>query len=212
MVLVGRAEHLADHQRGHRQRERPHQVDRTVVTGEHLVDGLVDDLLDARLQRVDALDRELADHCAPRGGMVGAVKTDHRRLLLAETLTRVRVVVEDREVLLAPIRAEPAVIEHRSRVLVPGDPPDLLTRSRQRHLADRLLALVPVLGRHRERAAAQAREHVLGASARPRLLGYPGPARELGGVRGDPGGNSLRHCPHPQPMWNVSFRLRVHPT
>src|SRR5690606_24398048 len=58
VVVVRDAEQLADHQRGHRQRQRLHQVDRP-GTGEHGRDVVVDDLLDPRRERLDALDGEL---------------------------------------------------------------------------------------------------------------------------------------------------------
>ena len=71
VVGVGNAEQFADDQGRDRQRQRLDQVDRAVVAGEHRVDALVDDLLDAWAQAGEPFDGELADGRAAGARVVG---------------------------------------------------------------------------------------------------------------------------------------------
>ncbi|KPC70186.1 hypothetical protein ADL26_17840, partial [Thermoactinomyces vulgaris] len=84
-VLVGDAEHLADDERGHGEREVAHEVG-LIPIRPHRGDAGVDDGLDARLKVLHALDGEHAGHLAAQTGVLGRVveEEEPRRDLLGD--------------------------------------------------------------------------------------------------------------------------------
>jgi hypothetical protein len=118
VVLVRDSEDLAHDRQRHRQRQRGDQVDHRPLL-EHRVDPLVDDLLDARQHRANALLGELTrDGGHPAVGRVlGRVPSDERALG-AELRRNVDVV---RETLVAAVGAGVRLGEELAHVLVACD-------------------------------------------------------------------------------------------
>ena len=140
VVLVGHPEKLGDHDGGHRQRERGHEVG-LGARCEHRVDRRLDDLHDARPHRGDLLDGELPHHPHPLLRVVGRVHLDE---LLQLRGTGVPPAVH-RVPGQGAIRAESGIAEHRTHVGVLGDRPHGAA-IRQLHLADRILLLLQADG------------------------------------------------------------------
>ncbi len=116
VIGVRHAEQLADHQRGHRQRERRDQV-RGVARGQHVLDQPVHDLLDARAHLLQAGHGELRDQQLAEPAVLGRVHADEAagdELLIGVGVPRV-----------AGVGAEPGIDQHLPHLGVPGDQPDL---------------------------------------------------------------------------------------
>ncbi|WP_220448169.1 hypothetical protein [Nonomuraea diastatica] len=120
--MAGGQQQLADHQGGHRQGQRLDQVDRVLAGGEHVVDEVVDDVLDAGAQRGQPLHGELADQRTPGRGVFRAGHADHRRWLAAELLLDRRIGGEEREAVPLPVGGGAAVGEDGAAFLMPGHP------------------------------------------------------------------------------------------
>ncbi|OAP22167.1 hypothetical protein A4R44_06977 [Amycolatopsis sp. M39] len=155
VVGVRDAELLADHQRRHRKRKRGHQVG-GLVPGQHRVDVLVHDLLDARLQRLHPLDGELADDAAPGRAVFRRVHRDQRRAQPRAAL--LAVLEQDREAGVEAVRTESRVVQHRPQVLVPVEHPGALAGVLKFDVVRASVAEPVVARRRRERAGALHRE------------------------------------------------------
>ncbi len=119
VVRVGHAEQVADRHRRHRQRELVHQVGRRADLA-HAAEGLVDGLLDQRLDPPDVLDHELGGQHAPEAAVGVAVHEDEQP---GRALARRRDRVEDREPGAVLVGAEARVAQQLPHVLVLGDQP-----------------------------------------------------------------------------------------
>ncbi len=157
VVAVRDPEHLADHQRRHRQRQRLHQV-AGVRPGQQRVDPLVDDLLDPRPQRLHPAHGELAEHGLARRPVLGRVHGDHRALV---ALAPEPALDQLREVRVLPVGAEAPVVQHRADVVEPRDHPGLAAVRQPDPLDRGLLADLLVRRRRREGTRAGHRELVL---------------------------------------------------
>src|SRR3569833_487296 len=118
VVLQGHAEQCADHRGRHRQGELLDEVDRRLL-GEHRGEALVDDLLDARAHLPHPPVGELGGDHLPVRRVLRRVHAEERRVRLELLRHRDEVRVTG----MAPIRAEPPVVEYLPYLLIAGDQP-----------------------------------------------------------------------------------------